>query len=229
MWRQYFMGRLWYIYTNMVKSCVWGVKCETKAQTCSWDSCHQGCPGSSRFCTRWSSETCSQRGRCHPLRPTAEHTHTHTLVWTVYTCQSLVKIKVQSSVLVNRRFPGHEAVTCGTLMPWLVPSYLWLIPNGHYFPNIVNEAHQLEPVCGGNTYRFVMKPVRVSSLSPWLPLSGCAWRMPSAVWKAWKELGKSTSGSDSSTSWSKAMMASIILICSCVQPLHSACCRRGWV
>lgn len=65
------------------------------------------------------------------------------------------------------------------------------------------------------------------SLSPWLPLSGCAWRMPSAVWKAWKELGKSTSGSDSSTSWSKVMMASIIPIWVCVQPFHSACCRKG--
>lgn len=65
-----------------------------------------------------------------------------------------MKIKVQSSVLVNRRFPGHEAVTCGAPMPWLVPSYLWLIPNGHYFPNIVNEAHQLEPVCGREHISF---------------------------------------------------------------------------
>lgn len=155
------MGRLWYIYTNMIKSSIWGVKCETKTQTCSWDSCHQGCPGSSHFCTRWSSETCSQQERCHPLRPTAEHTHAHTLVWTVYTCQRLVKINVQSSVLVKRRFPGHDAVICGARMPWLVPSYLWLIPNGHYFPNIVNETHQLEPVCGGK-HDFVMKPVHLS-------------------------------------------------------------------
>lgn len=50
--------------------------------------------------------------------------------------------------------------------------------------------------------------------------------MPSAVWKAWKELGKSTSGSDSSTSWSRDMTASIIPIWVWVQPVHSACCSK---
>lgn len=59
-----------------------------------------------------------------------------------------------------------------------------------------------------------------------VPLSGCAWRMPSAVWKAWKELGKSTSGSDSSTSWSRDIMASITPIWVWLQPFHSECCRK---
>lgn len=44
------------------------------------------------------------------------------------------------------------------------------------------------------------------------PLSGWALRMPSAVWKAWKELGKSTSGSDSSTSPSSMSTASMTVI-----------------
>lgn len=44
------------------------------------------------------------------------------------------------------------------------------------------------------------------------PLSGWAFRMPSAVWKAWKELGKSTSGSDSSTSPSSMSTASKTVI-----------------
>ena len=44
------------------------------------------------------------------------------------------------------------------------------------------------------------------------PLSGWAFRMPSAVWKAWKELGKSTSGSDSSTSPSSMSTASMTVI-----------------
>lgn len=44
------------------------------------------------------------------------------------------------------------------------------------------------------------------------PLSGWACRMPSAVWKAWKELGKSTSGSDSSTSPSSMSTASRTVI-----------------
>lgn len=44
------------------------------------------------------------------------------------------------------------------------------------------------------------------------PLSGWAFRMPSAVWKAWKELGKSTSGSDSSISPSSMSTASNTVI-----------------
>lgn len=58
------------------------------------------------------------------------------------------------------------------------------------------------------------------------PLSGCSWRMPSAVWKAWKELGKSTSGSDSSTSWSRDLRASIIPIWVWLNWVHSEDCRE---
>ena len=98
-------------------------------------------------------------------------------------------------------------------------SYLGFIPKSHNLSNIVDQAHQLEPVCAGTVRTEYQTCTRLSAcpLGLWfclstVPLSGCAWRMPSAVWKAWKELGKSTSGSDSSTSWSNDRMASIIPI-----------------
>lgn len=115
--------------------------------------------------------------------------------------------------------------------PWwsqFVPSYLGLVPNSHYLPHIVNQTHQMEPVCAVNTDPVITTLVHLHTFVSVLtvPLSGCAWRIPSAVWKAWKEFGKSTSGSDSSTSWSKDMMASIIPFWVCVQPFQSECCRK---
>lgn len=58
------------------------------------------------------------------------------------------------------------------------------------------------------------QPGHTPALPGWpsVPLSGCTLRMPSAVWKAWNELGKSTSGSDSSTSASSASTASRTVI-----------------
>lgn len=59
------------------------------------------------------------------------------------------------------------------------------------------------------------------------PLSGCARRMPSAVWYAWNELGKSTSGSDSSTSWSSRSSASMAPMVRREQLPYCALCGHG--
>ena len=124
--------------------------------------------------------------------------------------------------------------SCNFNFPCVEPaSYLGCIPESHDLPNIMNQTHQLEPVCGGTVktpiyqhyVEYMLVSFCVSEPLP-LPLSGCAWRMPSAVWKAWKEFGKSTSGSDSSTSWSRDMMASIIAISVWLQLVHSECCRK---
>lgn len=101
-----------------------------------------------------------------------------------------------------------------------------------------SQHHGSDPPSGtsleqGSKYRYLLDAFTECActqsvcLSPHMvPLSGWACRMPSAVWKAWKELGKSTSGSDSSTSWSKDIMASIIPIWVWLQLHHSACCRK---
>lgn len=108
-------------------------------------------------------------------------------------------------------------------------SCLRFIPESQDLPDVMDQAHQLEPVwCEYERNKRDLSALRkinwTSHCRP--PLSGCSWRMPSAVWKAWKELGKSTSGSDSSTSWSRDTMASIIPICVWLNLVHSEDCRE---
>lgn len=103
--------------------------------------------------------------------------------------------------------------------------YLLFSPKSHCLPNIMDQTHQLEPFCENKClFICVLSHNACFTVSPCaVPLSGCAWRMPSAVWKAWKEFGKSTSGSDSSTIWSRDMTASIIVMLLWLQPAHSEC------
>lgn len=146
------------------------------AQTCRGGFCHQGYPWSCCPWTRWSSETCSPLGRCRQPQPTV-HTHTHSIVlgssglsrmsfkdmivsvycnsnkwcwglngltWLIETTWRVLRwgLSYVTCTFIAFRDPG------GACFPWVTPaSNLRFIPEGHDLPNIMDQTHQLEPVC----------------------------------------------------------------------------------
>lgn len=198
---------------------------DSAARTCREGFARRGCLWSCCPWRRWRFETCCPLGRCLQPLPTA-HKDTHVQ----NTCQNQ-KLNVYGSSINPAKLSGlsilwpaacvslferRQTLTWGSSHRAIILPTSWIRPTS-WNQSVLRQFLTCEAwECSDS-----------ATCRCYLPLSGCTWRMPSAVWKAWKEFGKSTSGSDSSTSWSRDMTASIIPIWVCVQPVHSACCGRA--